>query len=110
MQNKGLHEKPAFMSVATGLAPANAPASMYVDMLLNKGCFNPASSAGTRWSMYSYGLVPAENVPRTSTNPKSPVQHGEEVPRVARVVTLGGSGNCPGQLRVCQRVLSQAAC
>ena len=95
MQNKGLHEIPAiqastrlpqggrfyeldvvtmvpekFMSVATGRAPANAPASMCVDRLLNQGCFNPTSTAGTRWSMYSYGLVPAEEVPRRSANPK----------------------------------------
>ncbi len=32
-------------------------------MLINKGCYNPTPSAGTRWSMYSYNLELAEDTP-----------------------------------------------
>ncbi len=30
-------------------------------MLANKGCFNPTTGAGTRWSMYSYNLQLADD-------------------------------------------------
>ena len=35
-------------------------------MLINKGCYNPTPSAGTRWSMYSYNLELAEDKPATT--------------------------------------------
>jgi hypothetical protein len=33
----------------------------HVDMLANKGCFNPTSGAGTRWSMYAFNLQLAQD-------------------------------------------------
>jgi len=33
----------------------------HVDTMINKGCYNPTPSAGTRWSMYSYNLELAED-------------------------------------------------
>jgi hypothetical protein len=38
-----------------------AYAGEHVDMLGNKGCFNPTSGAGTRWSLYSFNLQLAED-------------------------------------------------
>lgn len=39
----------------------------HVDMLTNKGCFNPTSSAGTRWSLYSFNLRLAPVDPTDAT-------------------------------------------
>jgi hypothetical protein len=30
-------------------------------MLMNVGCFNPGTGAGTRWSLYTYGLQPTND-------------------------------------------------
>ena len=68
-----------FTSVATGDNPFTPAvetlgAGQYVDMLLNKACFNPTAAAGTRWSMYSYGLVLAEDMPVVSPTDPDNVQ------------------------------------
>jgi hypothetical protein len=47
-------------------------AAEHVDTMINKECYNPTPSAGTRWSMYNYNLELAEDKPVKSTS-KGPV-------------------------------------
>ena len=71
-------------------------------MLLNKACFNPTAAAGTRWSMYSYGLVLAEDKPVGRGSGQWPVRahDRQEVLRVARLVPVRGPEDGPGQFRL----------
>lgn len=39
----------------------------FTDMLINKGCENPTSGSGTRWSLYAYGLQLAKDLVTTTS-------------------------------------------
>jgi len=49
------------LDVANGPGPEDDILAEHVDMLANKGCFNPTAGAGARWSMYAFNLQLAED-------------------------------------------------
>jgi len=59
-------------------AAVDAYAGEHVDMLANKGCFNPTSGAGTRWSMYAFNLQLAES---TETDINGALKYTYAAPR-----------------------------
>lgn len=52
---------------ANSVVDTASSAGEHADVLLNTDCVNPTSGAGTRWSLYPYGLELAEDLPPSGT-------------------------------------------
>ena len=59
-------------TMVDNLATPGVDETEHVDMLTNKGCFNPTQSAGTRWSLYAFNLrlAPVDPVGVTYAKPR----------------------------------------
>lgn len=57
-------------TVVDNTATPNVDETEHVDMLTNKGCFNPTAGAGTRWSLYAFNLRLAPVSPEGTTYAK----------------------------------------